>query len=553
MPEEHLTLEPPRRTSISDPGAHDLESSDSDDHFSDAQSGLEQSGATSPVPITRVEKVDNEPSYGEVPGTAAYNMRENDAEPDQIAVIPDEKESSDSTPKKPTSLPGGQPIPITIVEKIDLATPSFGEVPGTAAHEKRLADAVPDLVVKSGERSQSPSSNRFRANSTPGDLPIPTTKVEKVDSKPSHGEIPGTEAFELRKGDAEPDQVEEVGDAPGKDSQISYPSEPLTESGSPTSPVARSPKSPSMSHARRKSSGASKAAVPMDDYNEEEDGSDGGFGDDFDDFEEGGEDEDFGDFDDGFQEAEAAPPIKQSLPATPAYPVLDFANLGSSHEILAATEPYMNALFPPDTIDTSVLPPLNAENPIFLTSRSASLWSQLVAPPPLQPPNWIRSRIRRLFLVSLGVPVDLDEILPASKQKKLILPSIHLNPPSTSPRTSTDSRSVTRLKNDNASSTSLDSQGKPARSDSKRRRGPPPAPQLDLVSARQLCTITDQALNGLTAEELKEHVKKLEAMQVTAKEVLDYWTKRTDEKLGDREAFEGVIENLVKHARKTRK
>jgi hypothetical protein len=57
----------------------------------------------------------------------------------------------------------------------------------------------------------------------------------------------------------------------------------------------------------------------------------------------------------------------------------------------------------------------------------------------------------------------------------------------------------------------------------------------------------------LTIEELKEHVKKLEEMQGTANEVLEYWTKRTDEKLGDREAFEGVIENLVQHARKVRK
>lgn len=73
------------------------------------------------------------------------------------------------------------------------------------------------------------------------------------------------------------------------------------------------------------------------------------------------------------------------------------------------------------------------------------------------------------------------------------------------------------------------------------------------MSARQLCTITDEALDGLTIEELKAHVKKLEEMQVTANEVLEYWTKRTDEKLGDREAFEGVIENLVKHARKVRK
>lgn len=216
----------------------------------------------------------------------------------------------------------------------------------------------------------------------------------------------------------------------------------------------------------------------------------------------------------------------------------------------------MDSLFPPDTVDKSILPPLSAENPIFLTPRSASLWSQLVAPPPLQPPNWIRSRIRRLFLVSLGVPVDLDEILPASKQKKLILPSMNLNPASGSPRNSTDSRPISRLKQgDNASSTSLDSQGnsKPSRSDSRRRRGPPPAPALDLVSARQLCEMTDEALNGLDARELKEHIKRLEEIQGLAKEVLEYWTKRTDEKLGDREAFEGVIENLVKHARKVRK
>lgn len=160
--------------------------------------------------------------------------------------------------------------------------------------------------------------------------------------------------------------------------------------------------------------------------------------------------------------------------------------------------------------------------------------------------------------MSLGVPVDLDEILPASKQKKLILPSTNLNPASNSPRNSTDSRStpLSRLKaGDNASSTSIDSQGnsKPSRSDSRRRRGPPPAPVLDLVSARQLCEKSDEALNGLDDVELGDHVKRLEELEGVAKEVLEYWTKRTDEKLGDREAFEGVIENLVKHARKVRK
>ncbi|KAI9053591.1 hypothetical protein LZ554_002545 [Drepanopeziza brunnea f. sp. 'monogermtubi'] len=548
-------LEPPAK-SIDDPGAHDLESSEeSEDHFSDAQSGLDPlespktDGAASPIPHTRVEKVDDEASYGEEPGTEAYRLREQDAAPDEIAVIPDARSpdfsAPDSKPSSPSTPTGGHPIPLMIVEKIDPETPSHGEVPGTLAHDLRAADAVPDLVVKSGSSDRSRSSSiRSRANSTPGDLPIPLTKVEKIDSSPRHGEVPGTKAYELRRGDAEPDIVEEVGE---------------DDPGSPTSPAARSP---IINHARRKSSAAGKKGAPASaaadaaaEYDEAEDGSDGGFGDDFDDFEEGEEDAEFGDFGDDFQEAAPAPPPPQSIPVTPSLPVLDFADLDSPEEVQAATESYMSALFPADSIDSSVLPPVTAEHPIFLTPRSASLWSQLVAPPPLQPPNWIRSRIRRLFLVSLGVPVDLDEILPASKQKKLILPSMNLNPASGSPRNSSDSRSISRLKqsDSNASSTSVDSQGKPSRSDSKRRRGPPPAPQLDLISARQLCSFTDEALDGLTVAELKAHVAKLEEMQGTAKEVLEYWTKRTDEKIGDREAFEGVIENLVKHARKVRK
>lgn len=57
----------------------------------------------------------------------------------------------------------------------------------------------------------------------------------------------------------------------------------------------------------------------------------------------------------------------------------------------------------------------------------------------------------------------------------------------------------------------------------------------------------------MTDSELKEHVTKLQEMEGLANELLEYWKKRTDEKIGDRETFEGVIENLVKHARKTRK
>jgi hypothetical protein len=225
---------------------------------------------------------------------------------------------------------------------------------------------------------------------------------------------------------------------------------------------------------------------------------------------------------------------------------------------MSTTEPFLASLFPPEDLTFPDFPPANSKTPsVFSTDRSASLWSQLVAPPPLAPPDWIRSRTRRLFLVSLGVPVDLDEILPASKQKKLILPSLNL-PASDSRRTSSDSRSLSRLRQEgnagaNASSTSVDTQGRPSSKSKGGKKGAPQQPDLDLVSARHLCMTTGEALDGMTDDELKEHVAKLEAMQGKAKELLEYWQKRTDEKIGDREAFEGVIENLVKHAQKTRK
>jgi Domain of unknown function (DUF5102) len=41
------------------------------------------------------------------------------------------------------------------------------------------------------------------------------------------------------------------------------------------------------------------------------------------------------------------------------------------------------------------------------------------SPPPTKPPNWTRSRIRQQHLISLGIPVNLDEILPHSNGKPL--------------------------------------------------------------------------------------------------------------------------------------
>ena len=248
-----------------------------DDHFSDASEGRRirdslQSGQTSPIPRTRIERIDDKPSHGEVPGTDAYNMRRQDAVPDEVEIVPEGSRSrrASSAISRPLT-PGGTPIPRTVVEKVDPASPSHGDIPGTEAFAKRRADATPDLVRKiSNDANKSPEY--FQSKQTPGNMPIPETKITKVDAEPAYGEEEGTIAQEMRQADATPDTLEIAGDAPGKPrSQALNSGGPLTGSGSPTSNLNRSEH---RSHGRRKST-LTGDAEPAD----EDD-----IGDDFDEF-----------------------------------------------------------------------------------------------------------------------------------------------------------------------------------------------------------------------------------------------------------------------------
>ncbi|KHE79169.1 hypothetical protein GE21DRAFT_2471, partial [Neurospora crassa] len=693
MASRRNSLSPPERQGTMDPGAHELPGSDTEDHYSDAISSPK--APSSPIPRTRVERVDDKPAYGEVPGTKAYSMREGDAKPDEFAIIPDPdtKLSTEEHDQRRPSTPGGRPIPMTVVEE----TPdSTGAVTHHEIEARHRVDSPPDVLVKAdGQKVEhekggdndtpippalkSPASIHSRDSSSDLDQPSPDSpslgpsllekeeakddahdnvvrdnaktddedadedeskkeeenvevKTEQAqdgevgDEKHEEEQSKDRDTEEALKGDEFEDASEELEtqDTKEEDTEDHFDeAEPSQENEKKVEPEEDKKDDVSFDQKEEKpvekdgfddddDDGFAEAGdkAPDDDgFGDDDFGDDfaepapagaDDFGDDFDDFEEGAEannDADFGDFDDAgfddddFQEAEgfsAPAPAPQPQPQQPqsslSFQIPDFTHLSAS-EILSLTSPYLNALFPPspdtdgDDSSSSPIPTLNVSNgitdPIFQHPRSASLWSQLVAPPPLQPPDWIRSRIRRLFLVSLGVPVDLDEILPASKQKKLVLPSLG-DPDAaddertgrsrrassaaaqnlTTTSTSNSSRNPSKQPPVNktvAAAAGSNTEGSASRSSSSARKGPPPEPVFDLVAAKQLCETTDEALSGMTDKELKEHVQKLEAMQGVASEVLVYWQQRTDEKIGDREAFEGVIENLVKHARKVRK
>lgn len=147
--------------------------------------------------------------------------------------------------------------------------------------------------------------------------------------------------------------------------------------------------------------------------------------------------------------------------------------------------------------------------------------------------------------------MDLDEILPASKQKKLVLPSTDLHNDSRSSSKGGQDGSRAKFRQDNTSTASVDQPS--SQRANRRRKGPALPPELDLGRTKLLCMTTEAALSNFLDSELGAHIRALEELTVRASEVLEYWLKRKDNALGDKEAFEGVIENLVKHARRVRK
>jgi hypothetical protein len=50
-----------------------------------------------------------------------------------------------------------------------------------------------------------------------------------------------------------------------------------------------------------------------------------------------------------------------------------------------------------------------------------------------RPPNWTRSRIRRQHLISLGIPINLDEVMPHANGKPLPALNITTRPSSAPP------------------------------------------------------------------------------------------------------------------------
>ncbi|RPA78147.1 hypothetical protein BJ508DRAFT_378462 [Ascobolus immersus RN42] len=270
--------------------------------------------------------------------------------------------------------------------------------------------------------------------------------------------------------------------------------------------------------------------------------------------EDWGEGSDFGDFDD-FEDAPTAeaddetnfftttttttttPPPPPPQPQLP-FPVPDFDDHDTAKIHIHTL---VNTIFPP-TPDASPKQENEKTNPF--STRSHLFWTQLSQPPKLEPMNWKLSRVRRLFLLSLGIPIDLDEILPATTQKKLILSSINT-------ANGGHGGAKTSLPRHMKGGSSTDLPGSAPASQTTHRKTSTPPP-VDMQLARSLAGTSDVRLQGMSTKELRQMVDDMQTLMREVQGLREYWEREREKKVGEKEAFEGVIEGIVGWARKVR-
>lgn len=138
--------------------------------------------------------------------------------------------------------------------------------------------------------------------------------------------------------------------------------------------------------------------------------------DDFDDFQTKGDsdhddsdDSDFGSFDDALvEEPEIPQGIPQGLPHVPA--TFSGETLADKEALLGNLDKVLRVVF--ENVEEKDVQVYDS----LLDDRLKERYHKLSAMPRLNPPNWIRLKIRHELLVNLGIPINLDEMGLKEKQ-----------------------------------------------------------------------------------------------------------------------------------------
>ncbi|KIY69761.1 hypothetical protein CYLTODRAFT_420449 [Cylindrobasidium torrendii FP15055 ss-10] len=291
--------------------------------------------------------------------------------------------------------------------------------------------------------------------------------------------------------------------------------------------------------------------------------------DDFDDFgdppttnTDAGDDDDFGDFGD-FDEAEAMPAAHafafEEAVAGPSssygqWEALRLAPMPSQDSLEEDLENILGPIWTGQSLaDLSTDEPIREMegiNQILVTPESRNLYNMLVqSPPSTQPPNWIRSRIRRQHLIALGIPVNLDEVLPPHS-KGSPLPPLHITTrPMSAPPGARGGVHPSRAAISSASNSRNNSR---AGSPHPRDGAPGSRPAVDNDKIQELLSLDMNAVSIEPLATLEHHLKELRVHTAQASARLTYLLQTRDALQQDSETYNGLIAELVGEATKAK-
>jgi len=195
---------------------------------------------------------------------------------------------------------------------------------------------------------------------------------------------------------------------------------------------------------------------------------------------------------------------------------------------------------------------------ILVSPDSRALYQSLFQklPPSVRPPNWTRSRIRRQYLITLGVPVNLDEVLPSTSIKPL--PALHITPrplsaPPVSRNGSPSTNGHTSRQNSRAG-TPVQGAGTPTTGSSRKgaaaQLGLGPKPQLNEEKMGELLALTPDQLSLLPLASLEARLSDLRMQTQNTSALLTYLLQTRDALQQDSEMYNKLIGELVGEAQK---
>ncbi|KAJ1308810.1 hypothetical protein OPQ81_004498 [Rhizoctonia solani] len=250
----------------------------------------------------------------------------------------------------------------------------------------------------------------------------------------------------------------------------------------------------------------------------------------------------------------------QPLPVHPLPPLKELSEL--VRELMG---PCWASLRPEELMSDEPERQVEGLSRILVTPESRSLHALLTQQPPniSNPPTWTRSRIRRQHLIALGIPVNLDEVLPQSALKPL--PVLHIQtqaahhprplsaPPGPRPGEILPGKTGTGSARGSRAGTPV---GSPIVGPGKRlptssgvaRLGP--KPHLDRSKIDEALAISPESFSLMPLAHLEAHLATMRTLTTSTSALLSHLLQQREALQQDSETYNGLIAELVGEAQK---